>query len=224
MHAKQPIRSFVRRDSRITPAQRNALEQHWQRFALEKCVGREDLNGAFRRSVPVNIEIGSGDGICVLQLATSAAEEDFVAVEVYRPGLGRLLAQAQARNLPNIRVSDEDACDLINAFEQAVFTKVYIFFPDPWPKKKHHKRRLLRGPFFEDLALRMHRHGRLFIATDCEHYAESILETLDTLPQWINLAGPARYALRPHFRPITKFEQKAQRAGSRVFDFALCRR
>ena len=224
MPTNPPIRSFVRRDSRITPAQRNALERHWDRYALPRCTGREDLASAFRCSAPVNIEIGTGDGICILQVAAHAVEENFVGVEVYRPGLGRLLAQVQAHDLRNIRVSDEDACDLINAFEQPVFTKVYIFFPDPWPKKKHHKRRLLQAGFFENLGSRMHRHGRVFIATDSESYAQSILESLNTLPQWINLAGVNRFAPRPHFRPLTKFEQKAHRAGSRVFDFALCRR
>lgn len=217
------IRSFVRRDSRITPAQKTALESLWPRYALPSLHTRSDLDAAFGRHAPTTLEIGSGDGACTLALAACDARENFVAVEVYRPGLGRLLNRAANRSLSNIRVSDADICDLLGPITEPVFDRVLVFFPDPWPKKRHHKRRLLQRAFFDLLKPRVQRHGRVFIATDNADYAESIMATIAQLPDWINLAGAAAWAPRAGFRPITKFEAKAKAAGAHVFDIALAR-
>jgi tRNA (guanine-N7-)-methyltransferase len=218
-----PIRSFVRRDSRITRAQKEALVNNWDRYALPSCTRAADLSEVFGRRAPRTLEIGSGDGACTIELARRQTAEDFVAVEVYRPGLGRLLNLAVGSDLSNIRVSNQDICDLLALITNAAFDRVLIFFPDPWPKKRHHKRRLLGVKFFDLLALRVHRHGRLFIATDSESYAESILEVVDQSSSWINLSGPMRTAPRVQFRPITKFERKAINAGSTVYDFVFAR-
>lgn len=223
MAVNVPIRSFVRRDSRITPAQKEALVRNWDAYALPLGAGAGDTAAVFGRRAPCTLEIGSGDGACVIELAQRRANEDFVAVEVYRPGLGRLLNLAAAADLSNLRVSNEDVCDLLVQFSGAVFDQVLIFFPDPWPKKRHHKRRLLQKNFFDLLAPRLHRHGRVFIATDCESYAASILETIASSKKWINLSGHRRPSPRANFRPVTKFERKARAAGSTVYDFILAR-
>ncbi|MGR9089656.1 MAG: tRNA (guanine(46)-N(7))-methyltransferase TrmB [Gammaproteobacteria bacterium] len=217
------IRSFVRRDSRITPAQKTALDTLWPRYALPTLHTRNDLDAAFGRRAPTTLEIGSGDGACTLALADRDEGENFIAVEVYRPGLGRLLNRAAAQSLANIRVSDADICDLLGPIGAPLFDRVLVFFPDPWPKKRHNKRRLLQRAFFELLMPRMQRHGRVFIATDNADYAESIMDTIADLPGWINLAGPGAWAPRAAFRPVTKFEAKAGAAGSQVFDIALAR-
>jgi tRNA (guanine-N7-)-methyltransferase len=217
------IRSFVRRDSRITRAQREALVRNWDAYALPPCAGADDLAIAFGARGPCLLEIGSGDGGCIIELAQRRVGETFVAVEVYRPGLGRLLNLANAAKLTNVRVSNQDICDLLVSFCDAVFDQVLIFFPDPWPKKRHHKRRLLQENFFNLLAPRVHRHGRVFIATDCESYAASIIETIEDCSHWTNLSGPGRVSPRVNFRPVTKFERKAKVAGSTVYDFILAR-
>jgi tRNA (guanine-N7-)-methyltransferase len=217
------IRSFVRRDSRITPAQKTALESLWPRYALPPLRGRVDLDAAFGRAAPTTLEIGSGDGACTLALASRGADENHIAVEVYRPGLGHLLNRAAHESLANIRVSDADICDLLVPIVEPLFDRVLVFFPDPWPKKRHHKRRLLQRAFFELLMPRVHRHGRVFIATDNADYAELVVATIEELPGWINLAGPGAWAPRATFRPVTKFEAKAGAAGSQVFDIVLAR-
>ncbi len=223
MTENAPIRSFVRRDSRITRAQREALEYTWDTYALPDCTSSAELAAAFGRRASCTLEIGSGDGSCIIELARNRASENFVAVEVYRPGLGRLLNLAEAAALKNLRVSNQDVCEMLAPFVKEAFDQVMVFFPDPWPKKRHHKRRLLQRKFFELLALRLHRHGRLFIATDSESYALSINETIADSPGWINLSGPGRVAPRVTFRPVTKFERKAKAAGSAVHEFILAR-
>lgn len=223
MTVNAPIRSFVRRDSRITRAQREVLEYSWDAYALPACAGAGDLALAFGRRAPCTLEIGSGDGACIIELAKLRADENFVAVEVYRPGLGRLLNLAESASLGNVRVSNEDICEALVPISGAVFDQVLIFFPDPWPKKRHHKRRLLQQSFFDLLAPRLHRHGRLFIATDCETYALSINETIASSAKWINLSGLGRTSPRVNFRAVTKFERKARAAGSTVYDFILAR-
>ncbi|MFT4560866.1 MAG: tRNA (guanine-N7-)-methyltransferase [Gammaproteobacteria bacterium] len=219
-----PIRSFVRRDSRLTRAQREAIEQDWHRYVLPRCDGRGTLQQSFGRKSPVTLEIGSGDGTCVLELAVQRPNEDFLAVEVHRPGLGRLINRAKSGGLSNIRVSDQDVFELIDAAKEPLFEKVMIFFPDPWPKRRHHKRRMLQAKFFDFLECKLHRHGRVFIATDSRSYANSILATMANLPRWVNLAGAGRLAPRAAFRPITKFESNALAAGATVFDFCFARR
>lgn len=217
------IRSFVRRDSRITPAQKTALESLWPRYALPPLATRADLTATFGRLAPTTLEIGSGDGACTLALASRRADDNHIAVEVYRPGLGRLLNRAASQGLTNVRVSDADICDLLAPITQPLFDRVLVFFPDPWPKKRHHKRRLLQRAFFDLLMPRVPRHGRVFIATDNADYAESVVATIEELAGWFNLAGPGGWAPRAAFRPVTKFEAKAAAAGSRVFDIAVAR-
>lgn len=218
-----PIKSFVRRDSRITRAQRLALDRNLDNYALPTCADAVDLGSAFGRRAPCTLEIGSGDGECIVELAKLHSDENFVAVEVYRPGLGRLLNLIEAEKLTNIRVCNEDIIEVLPRITDEVFDQVLIFFPDPWPKKRHNKRRLLQQTFFDVLAPRVHRHGRLFIATDSETYAQSIKETIEDSAKWGNLSGPWHTSPRVNFRPVTKFERKARVAESHVYDFIFSR-
>ena len=207
----------------MTRAQRAALDELWVRFALPVCHNPADLNRAFGRSRPITLEIGTGDGTNIVALAATQANDNYIAVEVYRPGLGQLLSRVNAQGLQNIRICDRDVCDFLSEFEEAVFDRVLIFFPDPWPKKRHHKRRLINASFLDSLAPRIHRHGRLFLTTDDQDYALSIADTVADHPQWQNLAGGKRYCLSPKFRSETKFERRARRAASPVFEFLLAR-
>ncbi len=218
------VRSFVRRDSRITRAQQNALDRYWSGFALPAVAGRAAISDAFARRAPLNLEIGSGDGEFVTGIAYRVPAENFVAVEVYRPGLGRLLLRARELDLGNVRIVGVDACEWLATLQGPVFDRVFVFFPDPWPKKRHHKRRLLQARFFDLLAPRLRRNGRVFFATDNMDYADSVAATVDALPAWINLAGPRRRAPRFVARPVTKFERRALRAGSEIFDFVFALR
>jgi tRNA (guanine-N7-)-methyltransferase len=151
-------------------------------------------------------------------------DRDFLAVEVYQPGLGQLLLHAARRGVRNLRVCGDDVMDLLPRLGYEQFDEVFISFPDPWPKKRHHKRRLLQAPFFAQLRGKLQRHGRVFIATDSEDYAVTIGETIDGMPDWQNLAHRAMFAPRPRFRQITKFERRAMVADRKVYEFVLARK
>ena len=211
------IRSFVRRDSRVTKAQASALENYLEKYRFVPDI--EDLSGFGA----VNLEIGAGDGQCTLSLSLSAPSKVWVAAEVYRAGLGKLLSEIEEQELSNIRVADEDIVTLLASIPEQYFDSIMIFFPDPWPKKKHHKRRLVNDDFLGSLAPKLKRSGSLFVATDIEDYALQILELVDASHHWRNVAGAAKWSIRPHFRVLTKFEGKGLAAGRRIFDIMACR-
>ena len=211
------VRSFVRRDSRLTKAQADALNTHLEDHRF---VPTDDK---FRHLCPLNLEIGAGDGSCTLALASQESAAGFVASEVYRVGLGRLLHAANARSLSNIRVLDDDIVDCLGDVPSDYFDRVMIFFPDPWPKKKHQKRRLVQQAFLASLARTVKKSGCLFIATDIEDYAEHIRQQINISEKWRNLAGDGRWAIRPIFRPQTKFELKGLRAGRQIFEIVAAR-
>jgi tRNA (guanine-N7-)-methyltransferase len=217
------IRSYTRREGRITGAQRRALQVHGARYLLGANKNPIDLDTVFGRRAPRALEIGSGAGEVVRALAHARPEWDFIAVEVYRPGIGRLLNQLAASGSDNVRVVATDAAELIEtAFTAASFEAIFVFFPDPWPKSRHHKRRLLRESVLRRLRELLMPHGRLYVATDWPDYAESILH--DALAAGFgNLAGAAGYAPRPQWRPRTRFEAKALRAGRPIHEFVFCR-
>ena len=211
------VRSFVRRDSRITKAQADALDAHLEAHRFDPAEDR------FRCLCPLNLEIGAGDGSCTLALAEQDCGAGFVAAEVYRVGIGRLLHAAHARDLRNIRVLDDDIVDCLAAIPDAYFDRVMIFFPDPWPKKKHHKRRLVQKGFLDALARVMKKSACLFIATDIEDYAEHIQQQITLSASWYNMAGDGLWAPRPLFRPQTKFESKGIQAGRTIFEIIAAR-
>lgn len=215
---KRHIRSFVRRDSRVTKAQAAALENYLDKYQYSP--NSEDLSPF----TAVNLEIGAGDGQCTLGLSLSRPAAAWVAAEVYRAGLGRLVNAIEEGGLSNVRVADEDIVSLMTTIPTNTFNTIMIFFPDPWPKKKHHKRRLVNEVFLERLAPLLKRSGRLFLATDIEDYAEQMLGLIDASQHWHNLSGAAKWAARPKFRVLTKFEAKGLTAGRKIYDVMAARK
>ncbi|HEY5719452.1 MAG TPA: tRNA (guanosine(46)-N7)-methyltransferase TrmB, partial [Gammaproteobacteria bacterium] len=191
----------------MTPAQRRALEALWPRFGVPPGDGPLDLDALFGRHAPRVLEIGFGMGGSLLAMAAAAPEQDFLGIEVHRPGIGRLLAGLEAAGLGNVRVAEGDAVLLLRErLAAGSLDRLLLFFPDPWPKKRHHKRRLLQAGFVELVASRLRPGGVLHAATDWEPYAEQMLALLEACPRLENLAGSARFVPRPEYRPPTKFE------------------
>jgi tRNA (guanine-N7-)-methyltransferase len=219
---RRGIRSFVRREGRMTVAQARALSELLPRHTLD--LDAANILAAWQRPAPLCLEIGTGNGENLLANARCNPDRNYLAVEVHRPGIGQLLLQVEAHGITNVRVSTEDILAVLGRLPEEGLQEVAIFFPDPWPKTRHHKRRLLRTPFFQLLRPRLARHGRVHIATDIEDYAESLLETLAGLPDWENLAGAGHRAPRPAWRCLTRFEARGVAAGRRIHNFVLARR
>lgn len=216
---RKPVRSYVVRAGRMTEAQRRALAEHWPRYGLQLDAGRVDFDAVFGRSAPRVLEIGFGMGDSLLAMALAEPDKDFVGVEVHPPGVGRLLNHAARADVANLRVYLADAVDVLReCIPEASLARVQIYFPDPWHKKKHHKRRIIQPAFIALLLARLQRGGVLHLATDWQNYAEQMLLELEAEPQLINTAGAGQYAERPAFRPETKFERRGQRLGHGVWD------
>ena len=215
------VRSYVLRQGRITPAQERAIEQHWREFGIDYRPEQLDLDRAFGRPAPKILEIGAGTGENVVALAAAQRENDFLAVEVHRPGIGRLIRQAQSLQLTNIRVICHDAVDVLNRqIGDRTLEKILLFFPDPWPKKRHHKRRLIQPDTAALMSRKLRDHGCLYIATDWQDLAEHMLNTCDASPDLVNLAGKGCFSPRPEWRLLTKFEQRGRRLQHGVWDLA----
>lgn len=213
------IRSYVLRQGRITGAQHRALDNYWGRYGIAYSRKPLDLDRQFGRSAPRILEIGAGAGEVTLASAARHPENDYLVIEVHRPGIGRLMQQAHARKLNNIRIINHDAVEVLtHQLPGHCLDQAWIFFPDPWPKRRHHKRRLVNTDFISLLATRLQAHARLFIATDWEHMAEQIMLICDNSPQLINLAGKGNFAPRPGWRPVTKFERRGRDLGHKIRD------
>lgn len=220
------IRSFVRREGRITESQRHAIEHYWDQFGIEFSHAEIELDKIFHRSAPKILDIGTGMGDTTIMLATNHPENDYLAVEVHRPGIGSLLRQILVNGLTNVRISNHDVIELLQ-YQIPVnsLDMVYIFFPDPWPKKRHHKRRLISQSLLNLLKPCLKSHARVFIATDWQDYAEHILEVFAENKELINLSGHGRFAPRPHWRPLTKFETRGHKLEHQIWDFIFtCRK
>lgn len=216
------IRSYVRREGRLTEGQRVALEKHWPVYGVEYDQKTLNLEKLFGRQAPLILDIGTGKGDSCLGLAKSHPENNYLAVEVHRPGVGSLLRQIATESLTNIRVSNHDVIDVLtHQLPTACIDEVYIFFPDPWPKKRHNKRRLINPVFLQLLASRLKHDAKVFIATDWEDYAESILDAFSRMEEFVNLSTNGRMIMRPDWRPITKFERRGEQLGHQVYDFAF---
>jgi len=215
------VRSYVLRQSRITPAQELAIQQHWHRFGIDYQPQTLDLSQVFGRSAPKVLEIGTGTGENIVALASRHSDNDYLALEVHTPGVGKLIRQAVALNLSNIRVICHDAVEVLaHQIDDKTLDQILIFFPDPWPKKRHHKRRLLQPEFVALLRRKLQDHGRLFLATDWQDLAEHMLRVCDAEGELFNLAGRGNYSPRPKWRPLTKFEQRGRHLQHQVWDLA----
>ncbi|MBS0379423.1 MAG: tRNA (guanosine(46)-N7)-methyltransferase TrmB [Proteobacteria bacterium] len=218
------IRSFVTRAGRITPAQERALEELWPRYGVEFTPAPLDLARLFGRAAPLTLEIGFGNGDHLLSLARAHPERDFLGVEVHRAGLGRLMLGLSESALSNVRLICHDAVEVLAAqLPPASLDEILILFPDPWPKKRHHKRRLIQGPFVTLAAQHLKPAGVLRLATDWEPYAQQMLETLSACPELANLSPGGGYAPRPGSRSPTRFERRGTRLGHGVWDLAFAR-
>lgn len=212
------IRSFVRRSGRITSSQQQALEELWPRYGVEsnQFLNLEQL---FGRKAEKHLEIGFGRGDTLVTMAKIHPERDYIGIDVHRPGIGHLLKQIEINQLTNIRICCADVVDVLQqALPPHSLDAVYLFFPDPWPKQRHHKRRLVQPYFVNLLAQRMKSGSHLYLATDWQDYAEQMLQILETTPEFINLVAQNSFAPRPAERPLTPFEQRGLRLGHPVWD------
>ena len=213
----RPIRSYVLRQGRVTGAQRRAHEALLPRFGVPFSSSLLDFDRVFGRAAPRVLEIGFGMGETTAEIASRHPGNDYLGVEVHTPGVGGLLKRIAALGLTNVRVIQHDAVAVLESMiPPASFDGVHVFFPDPWPKKRHHKRRLIQPAFVSLLAARMKPGAYLHVATDWEDYAQWILQTLSGEPLLANTA--AAYAPRPEHRPLTKFETRGLKLGHRVWD------
>ena len=225
MSGQRTVRSYVLRQGRLTKAQAGAIDRYWGEFGVDFHEQTLDLNQLFGRMAPVALDIGAGMGETILALARENPENDYLAVEVHSPGIGRLLRGIVKFGLSNIRIINHDVVEVANRQLPAEsLGAIYINFPDPWPKKRHHKRRLVQPDFISRLVTLMKTEGQLYLATDSQDLAEHILAVCDAEPGLINQAGPGNFAPRPLWRPLTKFEQRAQQLNHRVWELIYCRR
>ena len=220
---RRPIRSYVLRQGRFTPAQQRAREHLLPHFGIAFVPGALDLDAAFGRDAPKILEIGFGMGETTAEIAKAMPYYDFLAIDVHGPGVGSLLRRIDEQGLSNIRIVQHDAVEVVDRMiPRGSLAGIHFFFPDPWPKKRHHKRRLLQPAFVHELSLRMLPGGSLHVATDWEDYASAILATLEAEPLLANTC--TGYAKRPPYRPMTKFERRGRGLGHTVWDIVFRRR
>ena len=222
---RRGVRSFVVRAGRMTDAQRRALSELWPRYGVEYSPALLDLDALFGRRAARVLEIGSGNGEHLLGLAGSHPERDYIAVEVHPPGVGHLLQQAQRAQLANLRAIRHDAVEVLERqIPAGALEEILVLFPDPWPKKRHHKRRLVDARFARLAASRLRAGGLLKLATDWAPYAEQMLEVLGAEPLLANEAPGGAFMLRDAQRLPTRFEVRGTRLGHEVHDLQFARR
>jgi len=219
------IRSFVTRAGRITEAQQRALDESWPKFGVAFDGKPLDLETLFGRSAPRVVEIGFGNGENLAALATAHPERDYLGIEVHRAGVGRLMLAAETGQLGNVRISCHDAVEVLeHQMPPGSLDELLILFPDPWHKKRHHKRRLIQPPFVALAASRMKAGGVLRLATDWEPYAVQMLEVMDASEAFANTSAEGGYIEKTAERITTRFEKRGQRLGHGVWDLAYRRK
>ncbi len=213
------IRSYVLRTGRMTPGQERALERNWPHWGLDHADGVLDWDAAFGGPGRRVLEIGFGMGQSLVQMAAAEPASQFVGIEVHRPGVGRLMHAMEEQGVDNIRAYCHDAVEVLrDCIAGESLDCIQIFFPDPWHKKRHHKRRLIKPEFVQLLRSRLRVGGVLHLATDWENYAEQMMEVLSAAEGLVNQCGEGVFAPRPERRPRTKFEQRGERLGHGVWD------
>lgn len=217
---KRSIRSFVLRQGHMTAAQQRAIDTLWPQFGMDYCRQTVDLNACFGRSNPKVLEIGFGMGTATAEIAKRLPDTDFLAVDVHGPGVGNLLKLIEEGQLGNIRVMRHDAVEVVeDMLADASLDGIHIFFPDPWHKKRHNKRRLVQAPFVAKLLPKLKSGGYIHMATDWEEYAAQMLEVLGGFAELQNTADG--YSPMPDYRPETKFEARGKRLGHGVWDLVF---
>lgn len=213
------IRSFVKREGRLTAGQQKALDTQWPIFGIEYSNQLLNLDQVFDRQAPHILEIGFGNGDSLWQMALANPDNDYLGIEVHRPGVGHLLHLIETSAMSNIRVSNHDAVEVLkNQIPDASLDRLQLFFPDPWHKKKHHKRRIVQSDFVALVVNKLRPGGIFHLATDWEHYAQHMLKILAQCEQLENMSSDSRFVERPDERPLTKFENRGHRLGHGVWD------
>ena len=216
---RREIRSFVLRQGRFTEAQQRAFDESWPRFGLDYTGQQRDFDTAFGRKAKRILEIGFGNGEALRYSAQREPERDHIGIEVHAPGVGRLLNALAADDARNVRLYHHDAVEVLqNEIVDASLDEARIYFPDPWHKKRHNKRRLVNPEFAALLVRKLAADGRLHLATDWQDYAEQMWDVLDAMPGFANRAGPRGHVPRPDWRPQTHFDARGQRLGHGVWD------
>lgn len=219
----RPVRSYVVRSGRLTDSQRKAIAAHWDSHVIEFNNETLDLETLFPQAAPLTVEIGFGMGGSLLSMTQQDRQTNFLGIEVHKPGLGKVLHEIEANGLHNLKLICHDAKDV---FEHGLgdnsLDRINIFFPDPWPKKRHHKRRLIQPEFVSLLSSKLKSEGSLHLATDWEPYAEHMLEVLEACPSLYNKMGEGSFWGNPA-RPPTKFEARGRRLGHGVWDLLFAK-
>jgi tRNA (guanine-N7-)-methyltransferase len=217
--ALRRIRSFVLREGRMTPAQQRAFDQHWTTYGLDYRGTPRDFAAVFGRSAPTVLEIGFGNGEALAWASDHDSARDFLGVEVHGPGVGRLMNALAARNARNVRLYRHDAVEVLeHEIAPGTLSEARIWFPDPWHKKRHHKRRIIQPAFVQLLASRMAEHGLLHLATDWQPYADHMRDVLEAASDWRNAVAPGAFAEQPAWRIETHFERRGLKLGHGVRD------
>ena len=221
----RPVRSFVLRGGRVTDGQKRALDELWPQYGVPEDEAPLKLEEVFGNSHPVIVEIGFGNGEATWRMARARPDENFLGIEVHRAGVGRLLLALEQRGIENVRVACADAVDFLKLrVAPDSLAGVRIYFPDPWPKKRHHKRRIVQKPFVALLARKMRPGGILHLATDWEPYAEFMLEVMQQSDEFENLSSTGGPCPKPEWRPLTKYESRGEHLGHKVTDLLFRRK
>ena len=218
---QKTIRSYVRREGRLTNAQQYALDIYWEKHGVNFNADTLDLQSLYKRRAPLILDIGVGTGDSTLNHAQKHPENNYLAIEVHRPGVGQLLNNIESNNLTNIKISNNDVIDVLqNQIPDRSISQIFIFFADPWPKTKHQKRRLINKQLIELIKRKIAIHGRLHIATDWQDYAKHIQKLCHSDPTLINLSGNKLFSSpRPNWRIRTRYEARGLRLKHNVWDF-----
>lgn len=213
------IKSFVKREGRLTKGQQAALDKHWPVMGLEHTNELISFQTIFNNDNPVVLEIGFGMGASLVEMAKNQPNKNFIGIEVHLPGVGACLTSAHEAEVTNLRVYEHDAVEVLrDCIPDQSLDTVQLFFPDPWHKKKHHKRRIVQLEFVEQLRQKLVIGGIFHMATDWENYAEHMIEVMAQAPGFANIAENGHFVERPDSRPLTKFEQRGHRLGHGVWD------
>lgn len=221
------IKSFVKREGRLTKGQQKALDTYWPTMGLDHAPSLLNFNDVFGNDNPVVLEIGFGMGASLVEMAKNAPDKNFIGIEVHLPGVGACLSTAQEEGVTNLRVYNHDAIEILrDCIPEESLSTVQLFFPDPWHKKRHHKRRIVQTEFVQNLRSKLAIGGVFHMATDWENYAEHMIEVMQESPGFDNIAAKINstenqnsvFVERPDSRPLTKFEQRGHRLGHGVWD------
>jgi len=213
------IRSFVLRKGRLTIAQQHALDELWPHYGIERSETLLDFDDHFDRPADVIVEIGFGNGESTWQMAQQEPEKNFIGIEVHQPGVGQLLMALEEHQIDNVRIAREDAVVFLQQrIANDSLAGIRIYFADPWPKKRHHKRRIIQAEFVSQLARCIRKDGILHLATDWQPYAVHMLEVMQSSTDFTNLSADGDYCERPEWRPYTKYEKRGERLGHEVRD------